>query len=400
MHKKLRILYLSIFPFYGSGSGTYARYLAKTVNKKHTVAIVSPDARPVNGAKLYLLDAPYKVAFTGHPEWPDCQLFTEISNMQILELHKSYLDSCAKAVEDFKPDIIHVHHGFPFSWAARFMKSTYQVPYVITIHGSELPTAQKDKRYIALSMDSLRKARRIIPNSNYTKDWTLKVFGDEFRSNMRVIPGGVDIARFKPVSTAAIDKELDLKGKKVVVFAGKLTKYKGVNFLVKAAIKIHGEVLIVGNGPERARLEEMVKEKNIKNVRFLGHVGDQTDKLVALYSRADVFVAPSIWDEPLGLVILEAMACETPVVVTRKGGIPLAVKEGKNGLFVKPRNSNDIALTVNKLLDDEPLRQKMGKKAREIAITRFSWEMIGEKFIHIYEKFAEPRIFIENQKKV
>jgi len=399
MHKKLRILYLSIFPFYGSGSGTYARYLAKTVNKKHTVAIVSPDLRPVNGAKLYLLDSPYKVAFTGHPEWPDCQLFTDISNMQLLELHKSYMDSCAKAVEDFKPDIIHVHHGFPFSWAARFMKSTYQVPYVITIHGSELPTAQKDKRYIALSMDSLRKARRIIPNSNYTKDWTLKVFGDEFRGNMRVIPGGVDISRFKPVNTSAINKEFDLKGKKVVVFAGKLTKYKGVNFLVKAAPKIHGEILIVGNGPERNRLEEMVKEKNITNVRFLGHMGDQTDKLVALYSRADVFVAPSIWDEPLGLVILEAMACETPVVVTRKGGIPLAVKEGKNGLFVKPRNSNDIALTVNKLLDDDVLREKMGKKAREIAITKFSWELIGEKFIHIYEKFAEPRIWIENTRK-
>lgn len=395
MAKKLKVLYLSIFPFYGSGSGTYARYLAKTVNKKHHVAIISPDNRPVNGVKIYALETPHRVAFTGHPEWPECKLFTEISNRQLLDLHKNYLDTAVHAVEDFQPDIIHVHHGFPFSWAARFIKSTYGVPYVITIHGSELPTAQKDKRYIALSMDSLRRARRIIPNSDYTKDWTMKVFGGEFRKNIRVIPGGVDIDRFKPVNTHAIDKELNIKGKRIVVFAGKLTKYKGVNFLVKAAPKIHGEILIVGNGPERAALEQLVLDKKITNVHFLGHMGDQTDKLVALYSRADVFVAPSIWDEPLGLVILEAMACQTPVVVTRKGGIPLAVKEGKNGFFVRPRNSLDIAEKVNRLLDDDALRDKMGKKAREIAITKFSWELIGEKFIHIYEKFAEPRIWID-----
>lgn len=400
VNKKLKILYLSIFPFYGSGSGTYARHLAMSVSKKHKVAVVSPDDRPINGVKLYKLSMPFKVAFTGHPEWPDCPLFTQISHKQILELHKNFLDSCVAAVEDFKPDIIHVHHAYPLSWAARFIKSTYQVPYIITIHGSELPTAQKDQRYIALSGDALRKARRIIPNSNYTKDWTLKVFGNDLRNNMRVIPGGVDITKFKPINTNSINKELGLKDKNVVVFAGKLTKYKGVNFLIKAASKIHGEILIVGSGPEKNELEKIIKEKNIKNVKMLGHIGDQTQKLVELYTRADVFVAPSIWDEPLGLVILEAMACETPVVVTKKGGIPLAVKEGKNGFFIKPRRVNELADTVNRLLDDKDLANKMGLKAREIALRNFSWDLIAEKFNNIYERFAEPRIWNDKSKKM
>ncbi len=389
--RKLRILYLLVFPFYGSGSGTYARYLAKTVNKKHTVAVVTPDTRPVNGVKLYPLKMPFKVAFTGHPEWPNCKLFTEISHKDILRIHQAFMESSVAAVEDFKPDIIHVHHGFPLSWAARFIKSTYQIPYVVTIHGSELPTAQKDQRYNALTMDALRKARKIIPNSTYTKEWSAKAFGSEFRRNMQVIPGGVDTDRFHRVPTKDIDEELDLKGKKVVVFAGKLTKYKGVQYLVKAAPKIHGEILIVGNGPERKDLEQVVKERKITNVRFLGHVGDQTDRLIQLYTRADVFIAPSIWDEPLGLVILEAMACETPVVVTKKGGIPLAVKEGKNGLFIKPRRVNELAEKVNKLLDDDEMRHKMGQKAREIAVNKFSWDMIGESFIRIYERFADTR---------
>lgn len=399
-NRKLRILYLLVFPFYGSGSGTYARYLARTINKKHTVAMVAPDLRPVDGVKLYPLKMPFKVAFTGHPEWENCRLFTDISNREILRFHQAFMESSVNAVEDFKPDIIHVHHCFPLSWSARFIKSTYQIPYVITVHGSELPTAQKDERYVAMTIDAMRKAKRIIPNSGYTKEWSLKVFGTEFRKNMRVIPGGVNITKFRPTATKDIDKQFNLGGKKVVLFAGKLTKYKGVKYLVKAAPKIHGEVLIIGNGPERKELERITKEKKITNVRFLNHVGSQTDFLVKLYSRADVFIAPSTWDEPLGLVILEAMACQTPVVVTRKGGIPLAVKEGKNGLFVRPRNSTDIIAKVNYLLDHDAKRKQMGEKAREIAVKKFSWELISEKFIHIYEKFAQPRIWIESNQKI
>jgi glycosyltransferase involved in cell wall biosynthesis len=132
----------------------------------------------------------------------------------------------------------------------------------------------------------------------------------------------------------------------------------------------------------------MAKDEKVFNVKFLGHFGDDTDFLIKFYSRANVFVAPSVWDEPLGLVILEAMACETPVVVTRKGGIPLAVKDGQNGFFIKPRNSQDMAEKINKLFDNEPLRLKMGKRAREIAVKKFSWEMIARRFENIYDKFA------------
>ena len=386
--KKLRILYLQTFPFYGSGSGTYARYLAREVAKHHHVAIVAPDTRVLNGVKGYPIKMPFNVSFTGHPEWKNGRLYKDISHREILTIYKSFLNHTVDAVEDFRPNIIHVHHAFPFSWAARFIKSTYQIPYIITIHGSELPTAQKDKRYLALTMDALRRARRIIPNSFYTKEWTFKVFGDDYRRRVRVIPGGVDIHKFKKVSTDDIDRQFNIKGEKVVVFAGKLTVYKGVKYLVRAAKKIKGKVLILGDGPERKNLENMVKNEKITNVKFIGHLGADTDFLIKFYSRANVFVAPSVWDEPLGLVILEAMACETPVVVTRKGGIPLAVKDGQNGFFIRPRNSQDMAEKINMLFDNEPLCLKMAKKAREIAVKRFSWEVIAHRFENIYEKFA------------
>ncbi len=384
--KKLKILFLQTFPLYGSGSGTYVRYLAKELNKTHKVSLLVPDARPVNGVKIYPLKMPFEVSFTGHPEWKKSKFYTELTNPEILQLHQSFLSQTMRAVEDFMPDIIHVQHAFPLTWSSGFIKATYGIKYITTIHGSELPTASKDKRYVALTSDALRKSARIIPNSYYTRDWMYKVFGDEYRHQIKVIPGGVDVEKFKRVPVSDIDKRYGLKGKKVVVFAGKLTKNKGVKYLILAAKKIDAEILILGDGPDRRNLERVVKKENLKNVRFIGHLGDDTTILVKMYTRADVFVAPSVWDEPLGLVILEAMATETPVVVTRKGGIPLAVKDGKNGYFVKPRNAKDIAEKVNLLLSNDEIRRKMGVNARKIAVEKFSWKIIAERFSRIYEK--------------
>lgn len=391
--KDIRILYLQWFPLYGSGSGTYARYLAKAVSKhlKTQTAIVAPEKRKITGVKIFPIKHAFPVAFTGHPEWKNCKLFTQTTPKQIGQLYKTLLDATLKAVSTYKPNIIHVHHAFPFSWSARFIKATYGIPYIITVHGSEIPTAENDKRFIELTVDALSKAEKIVPNSYWTKDWMLKVFPGEYKKKIKVIPGGVDLKTFRYVSTSPIDKEYNLKGKKLVVFAGKLTYYKGVKYIVKAAKKIHGEIFILGDGREMQNLKQIVKDEQITNVTFTGHLGKNIRKLIEFYSRADVFVAPSVWDEPLGLVILEAMACKTPVVVTRKGGIPLAVKEEKNGLFIKARNVNDIAEKVNYLLDDDEKRKRMGDTALEIAKNKFSWDIIAKQFIAIYKKILETK---------
>ncbi|MBI5449075.1 glycosyltransferase family 4 protein [Candidatus Gottesmanbacteria bacterium] len=387
----MRILYLQMFPFWGSGSGTYARHLASEVGRRHKVAVLAPDDRPIERAKLYTLKLPFPAAFTGHPEWPDCKLFTKFSNEEIETYYTAVWEGTAAAVADFKPDIIHVHHAFPLAWAAARIKDTLGINFIVTIHGSELPTLERDKRYVQRTSDAMYRARRIIPNSGWTRDWFLRIFKGYFHEKCRVIPGGVNIDKFifSENGYKAVDKELGLQGKPVVLFAGKLTKYKGVEYLVGAAKKIHGEVVILGDGPERVKLQEKAKQMGLTNVHWVGHLGAGIKKLVPYYSRSDVFVAPSVWDEPLGLVILEAMACMTPVVVTRKGGIPLAVKDGLNGFFVRPRNSREIVEKVNRLLDDEAMRLKMGKYARKVVEKRFSWETIGAKFERIYDRFAK-----------
>lgn len=389
----MKILYLQTFPFWGSGSGTYARHLASEIGKRHKVAILAPDDRPIERAKLYTVKLPFKVAFTGHPEWPDCKLYTELTNQEMQEIQEVFLRETVRAVEDFKPDILHVHHAFPLAWAASFIKDTYNINFITTIHGSELPTLEKDKRYMKLTYDAMFRTKKIVPNSGWTKEWFLKIFKGYFHEKCRVIPGGVNIYKFvySDKGWKQVDKNLGLGGRPTVLFAGKLTKYKGVEYLIAAARKIHGEVVILGDGPERKRLEEKAKQLGLTNIHFVGHLGAGVQKLVPYYSRADVFVAPSVWDEPLGLVILEAMACQTPVVVTRKGGIPLAVKDGYNGFFVRPRNSAEIVEKVNRLLDNSGFCHKMGQNARKSVELKFSWDKIAARFERMYEKYKVRR---------
>lgn len=397
----MRILYLQTFPFWGSGSGTYARHLASTIGVNHSVAILAPDTRPIDKAKLYTVHLPFPVAFTGHPEWPDCKLYTELSNSEIFSIYKAFLDATIATVEHFKPDIIHVHHVFPLTWVAAQIKDIYGINFVVTVHGSELPTLEKDRRYGRTTYYAMYRAKKIVPNSGYTRDWFLRVFKTYFHEKCRVIPGGVNVDKFVFTETGwkDVDKQLGLHGRPMVLFAGKITKYKGVEYLVNAAGKIHGEVVILGEGPELTRIKQRAEDLKLTNIHWVGHLGAGVKKLAPYYSRADVFVAPSVWDEPLGLVILEAMSCNTPVVVTRKGGIPLAVKEGVNGLFIRPRNSSEIVEKVNRLLDNEAMRHKMGDTARKIAVEKFSWDIIARKFEHMYEKYGNRKNGVEGKRE-
>jgi glycosyltransferase involved in cell wall biosynthesis len=106
------------------------------------------------------------------------------------------------------------------------------------------------------------------------------------------------------------------------------------------------------------------------------------------YERADVYVSPSVWEEPLGLTILEAMAAGTPVVATKKGGIVSVIKEGENGFFVRARNSKQIAETVNMLLSNDELRAKVSQNASKTIRENFTWDKIASQFEDIYKNFT------------
>lgn len=395
-NKRPRVLFLYDFPLSGGGSGAYVKYLAwRLVEKygyKDKVGIVMPDHTNIDPRiHHYAIKLPQIPVFIGRPGLEGAKRYADLTPEEIASLYYAFMKGTMAAVKKFKPDIIHVHHVAPIAWAARFVRSIYGIKCIITSHGSCIHAISKDRRYFRLSRDALNAASAITVVSGDTRSKLLKMFGPQLSAKTRTIPGGIKMSMFPlEKKSVTLRKELGLEDKKVALFTGRLISEKGVEYLVKAAAKIKGHVIIAGDGPQRENLEKLIERMKLTNVKMLGFFGD-IRKIIDLYYLADVFVSPAVWDEPLGLTTLEAMASRTPVVVTRKGGTVMAIKDGVNGLFVRPRSSEEIALAVNYLFENDDKRRSMGENARKTVEAKFTWTQIAGKFDHLYRRVAQGR---------
>lgn len=394
----MRILILLYYPLHGSGSGTYTRKLAQKLAGLYPddqIAIVVPDKKNrIPGVTIYPYDLPFHVASTGHPDWPDAKLYSQLTSKEINKIYLKTMQTILKVVGEFRPDIIHVNHELYLTWIANYLRAIYGIYYIVTVHGTGLLTASEDKRWIPLTKDALSRAWLINAVSSDTKKWHLRIYGRQLARKTKIIPGGIDIEILdKDASTKTIDQKYHIRGKKLVVFVGKLEPHKGVEYLIKAAPKIKAEIFICGDGSDKPRLTNLVSSMKLKNVRFLGYFGPEyADELREIYRRANVFVFPSIWDEPLGLVALEAMASYTPVVASKKGGINLAVKDKINGFLVRAKSARAIAEKVNLILKNPELERKMGQEARKTVEEKFDWTNIAKRFHKYYEQAYEDSL--------
>lgn len=389
--KKPRVLMLYDFPITGGGSGAYVKYLTLRLQEayKYDIAIAAPDKQsPDPKIKFFRLRLPQIPVFIGRPGLEKSKKYSDLTPQEIAGLYDAYVKETIRVVEAFKPDIIHVHHMMVNAWAARVIRSLYGTKFIVTSHGSCLYAIAKDRRYFRLTRDALVASNLISVISGDVRAKLLKMFGSELSAKTRTITGGVRLSFFperkNPKELQLLSEKLDLVNKPVVLFTGRLISEKGVEYLVKAAGKIKGQVVIAGDGPQKENLKKLIKDLKLKNVILVGHFDYTT--LINLYYLANVFVSPAVWDEPLGLTTIEAMAAGKPVVVTRKGGMATAIKDGVTGLFVRPRNASDIAEKVNSLLDDPVMARKMGARARKIVIERFTWTKIAQQFHTVYSK--------------
>jgi len=385
-------MYLYMFPLWGNGSGAWLRQLAShLVERGHDVAIVAPEKRKLHGVKHYRVRPPQMGVFVGNPELKDIKKYEDMNGVELGNIYTEYVNTTLAAVREFQPEILHVFHTAFLPPVARIAKVLYGIKFIITTHGSDLHYLSRDRRLIGLINDANKVARFITANSTFTRKWYLDMFGHDLSYKTRTIPGGVNLGDFSRVSSYEIEKlnrKYQLNNDRVVLFTGRLTVHKGVEYLIKAAKDIKGTVLILGDGPERPFLEKLINDYKLKNVRLLRYMKpDEELDFHAFYKRADVYVAPSVWKEPLGLVILESMAAACPVIATKTGGIGSIIKDGVNGFLVRPRDSKAIAEKVNMLLADEELRKKMAKKAQESVKDKFTWDKITTRFENMYKKF-------------
>jgi len=195
------------------------------------------------------------------------------------------------------------------------------------------------------------------------------------------IPFGVDTETFKPTKITQPQKELE------ILYGGSLYALKGVPFLIRAIAqarqnKINANLTIVGEGAQKETLIALVKTLQIeKHVKFEGFVPNS--KMPMYYNRCDIFCFPTL-GEPFGKAVVEAMACGKPVIATNVGGTAEIIQNRENGILVPPANSEAIAAEITRLINDPQESRRIGKKARETIVERFSWEKIAEKYHQLY----------------
>jgi glycosyltransferase involved in cell wall biosynthesis len=284
-----------------------------------------------------------------------------------------------------------VHHMLPavfdytFSPLALLSKNLKQ-PFVfgpVSIRYYEAPLAERALLPLTsrLHRATIRRSDRIITITAQTKRIYTRMI-DEGR--ISVIPFGVDTAAFKPA------QERPSQGDGCqLLFAGSLYPLKGVNYLIRAmAIArrqgVKANLTIVGEGQQKEMLTTLVTALGIaKHVRFEGLV--PYSSMPEYYKQCDIFCFPTL-GEPFGKAIVEAMACGKPVIATNAGGPAEIIQDEVDGILVAPSDAEAMAKQIVRLANSESERLRIGGRARETAVKRFSWEAVAEKYHQLYSE--------------
>jgi glycosyltransferase involved in cell wall biosynthesis len=296
-------------------------------------------------------------------------------------------------------DIIHVHWALPHflfgkvAASGRLVKAARPSSRLVTtFYGAELSLAHSSLPGLKrLLVWAARKSDRAVAISSHTARQVQRLAG----VLPEVIPYGVGLP------AAAIGGEREAVpgapgGDFVALFVGRLVERKGVDVLLRAVARLPGSlplrVVIVGDGPERGRLEALARELGLDTrVRFSGRVS--AAELERSYRAARVFVLPAVVDrrgdtEGLGVVLLEAMSYGVPVVASRTGGITDIVEDGANGILVEPGDPDALAAALERLARDPVLASRLGEAGRRTVEGRFSWDAIAERWEQLYRSLA------------
>ncbi len=393
----MKVLLINHFPLQGSGSGIYTLNIAQELIKEgYTVFVIDIDNQIDNSnysfeRKTILCDETKNPnpdikfnfpCFTTHPR--SMNTYYSLSNEELLEYVDTFTRITKQVSYEFQPDIIHAQH----LWVTPFAALHTGVPYVVTAHGTDLMGFKKDKRYHKYALEGAKNASKIITISRQVHNDTLALYKLP-EEQLILNPNGFDdnIFKVKTVNKVELFKkfDLDIVPEKLVSFVGKFTNFKGIDVLIKAARIVTDKIpdvafALAGDGELMLDMKKLKAELNLNNVYFLGHQ-NQTD-VASLYNAAEVSVVPSRI-EPFGLVAIEALACGTPVVATRAGGLPDFVND-KIGQLVEMENPDALADAIIEELQNNTKRTK-GKYAASYAHENYSWNKTLHKVIEIYK---------------
>jgi len=294
-------------------------------------------------------------------------------------------------------DLLHSHYWLS-AWAAEQLKAEPRMPHVATFHtlGAVKNRARPSEMEPELRLDTERKAiaaaDRVIAFTAEERDDLISIYGAN-HDKVSIIPCGIDLGLFHPLDKQKARSELGLDDSKVLLFAGRIEPIKGIDILLRAMARLPDSIemrlLIVGgdsaSADEMTRLCSVVGELGIGDkVTFLGTV--EHGKMPLFYGAADVCVVPS-YHESFGLVALEALACGTPVVASRVGGLATIIKDGETGYLVGELSHEAFARHLELLLSDEERMRRMGNAAH-LSAKKYAWATVARQVLRVYEELA------------
>ena len=387
------------------GAGVHVEYLARELSRLAEITVHCwGEPRPPESEPPVVAYEPWQALGGGAPH------LAALRTMSIdLEM--------AAGVEG--ASLVHSHTWYT-NLGGHLAKLVHGIPHVATVHSLEPLRPWKAEQLgggYALSCfcerAGLEAADAIIAVSAAMRSDILRVYPAIPPDRVEVIHNGIDTDEFRPDTGTGFLAGLGVDpAAPIVLFVGRITRQKGLSHLLDAAREIAPSVQLVlcAGAPDTEKLgaETVAKVEALRTagrpVTWIEEMLPRS-KLIQLLSHASVFVCPSVY-EPLGIVNLEAMACETAVVATQTGGIPEVVEDGVTGLLVpiepgpggsgEPadpgRFAHELADRINRLLDEPDQAVRLGKAGRARAIREFSWTAIAERVVDLYRRVLDARL--------
>lgn len=297
------------------------------------------------------------------------------------------------AKNDF--DVIHANWIIPQGLVAIIAKFIFRKPVIVTIHGTDIFALKKINFLKALV---LKYCDICTTNSSATYEAAYKIYPSE---KIQIVPMGVDINLFDPKKKDIHWKKEFGKNAKIILGVGRLIKWKGFEYLVKALSGVlkkfpEAKLVIIGKGPEEGNLKNLAARLHLKideNIFFPDHFS--ADKIPGVYATSDVVVSPSITNfqtgeqEGQGNVVLEARASGVPVVASRSGGLVDTIDGVSTGLLFKERDYKELSEKIIYLLSSKAVWKKFSENGLKLVRKRYSWKVTARTFGQLYDKVIQ-----------
>jgi L-malate glycosyltransferase len=364
---------ITCYPTYG-GSGVVATELGKELaTRNHEVHFISYalPIRLTTSEQIFF----HEVEVLAYPlfEYPPYDLVLATKMAEIMTRHDL--------------DILHVHYAIPHSisaYLAKMMLNDRVVPFVTTLHGTDITLVGNDRSYLPITRFGIQRSDAVTAVSQYLRQRTI----DEFQITrpIHVIPNFVDCDVYDRSDNPDLRKRFAQPDEGILIHISNFRPVKRIEDVIEIFSLVRRQsrarLLMVGDGPERPKAEWLANTHGVADdVLFLGKQND----MATLLSVADILLLPSDL-ESFGLVALEAMACEVPVVATRVGGLPEVVRDGTDGYLCALGDVKSMAESSLRILQDPTLRNEMGKVARARARKEFCASKIVLRYEELYHQ--------------